>query len=184
MSDDIKVDTHGTQSRIFDSTPALVTGHVEEQLCILNETGTSNNVTKPVMESVIFKEVLPTKKNEMPVRNAMVPLKKIPVRCLKGHYCRTNAILLGTPKSTITSASAWESLLVVYEFFGAMDPDLTFKPSKKELRCQGYYTHDFDTCSFITQIHRVHPLLAATDESTEYICELRRTSINGRESFN
>lgn len=64
-----------------------------------------------------------------------------------------------------------------------MDPDLTFQPSMKELRCQGYFTNDFDTCSFIAQIHRVQPQLAATDESTEYICELRRTSVNGRDSF-
>lgn len=62
--------------------------------------------------------------------------------------------------------------------------DLNFQPSMKELRCQGYFTNDFDTCSFIAQIYRVNQSLEVGDESTEYIiCELRRTSINGRESF-
>lgn len=102
MNDDIKVNTHGPQTRIFDSNPELVTAPVEEQLCIINETDTSHNVTKPVMES---KEILPTKENERPARIEMALLNKIPVRCLKGH-CQANAILLGTPKSTITSASA------------------------------------------------------------------------------
>lgn len=98
-NDDMKVSRHVTQTRIFDLNPDRITAPVEEKVCINNPIDTSHNVTKPIME---VKEIIP-KEKESAGRNEMAILN---VRCLKGNYCQAKAILLGTPKSTVTSASA------------------------------------------------------------------------------
>jgi len=112
-----------------------------------------------------------------------IPLHKFPIRCLRGHFCEANSIILTLPKPESETESISEALRVVYRDFLSMEPDLTFRPNENELRCRGYFTHDFDTCSFIAQIWLVHSSFALDDASGMYVFELRRTSVDGRESF-
>jgi len=180
--DDIKVDTHLALPHKVTVKLELSTELKEEQFNIQRPTGSNLKITETTSEKTILNEKLTSNKSlsakiKSPLQN------KIPVRCLKGHYCRAHAILLGTVNSTVSSQSAQKALRVVYSLFQTMEPDLTFQPCTKELRCLGYFTYDFDTCSFVAQIYRVHASVALTEDSTEYIFELRRASINGRESF-
>jgi len=112
-----------------------------------------------------------------------IPLHKFPIRGLSGHFCEANSIILTPPKQESETESISEALRVVYLDFLSMEPDLTFRPNENELRCRGYFTHDFDTCSFIAQIWLVHSSFALDDASGMYVFELRRTSVDGRESF-
>jgi len=178
--DDSTVDVHGAPSHVVNFNHEEITKDKEKQFQMQNPTGTSNEVTEPTLEKTILKKI-PTRKAVSGTHKTQI-LNKFPVRCLEGYYCQANAILLGTPKSTVSLESVRGALCVVYAFFDTMEPDLTFQPCMHELRCLGYFTHDFDTCIFVLQIYRVH-LSAVGTEGIQYICELRRASNNGRESF-
>lgn len=68
MDNDMKVNRHGTKTRMLDLNHGRVTAPVAENVSIINPTDTSHNVTKPIME---FKEIIPTKENESPASNEM-----------------------------------------------------------------------------------------------------------------
>jgi len=178
--DDVKVETHGAPNRVVNSNLELITELKEEQFHMHNPTVNSRNVPESKLQKTTFNEILTT--NESGSGRNKIP-NNIPVRWLNGHYSQSDAILLGTPNLTVTSESAREALRVLYSLLRTMEPNVTFQPCMTELRCFGYFTYDFDTCSFVAQIYRVHPSVAVTEESTEYICEVRRASFNGRESF-
>lgn len=97
---------------------------------------------------------------------------------MSGPFVRARAVLL-TPSLTDVSAFLREALLVVYKKFQSMAPDLSFLPSRKELRCCGCFTLDFDSCAFEMQMWSVQ----ISSDVTQYICQLRRTSYGGREPF-
>jgi len=148
--DDMKVDTHGAPASVVNLKLELISESKEQPCHIHNPTDSSHKVAEPKFQNTTFKDILETK--ESVSGSNKFPQNKIPVRCLKGHYNQSDAILLGTPKLLISSESAREALSVLYAFFHTMEPNLSFIPCINELRCFGYFTHDFDTCSFVAQI--------------------------------
>jgi hypothetical protein len=94
-------------------------------------------------------------------------------------HCPANALRL----TGSSSESARDALRNMYTVFQAWEPNLTYQPCMNDYKCRGYYTHNFDTCSFVAQIWRLDQSLELDEESKEYLCEMRRTSSCGRQSF-
>lgn len=79
-------------------------------------------------------------------------LDDMPILVLNTPFAQGNAILLIIQNQMAAASSVREAFRIVYTMFQSMAPDLTFQPNRKDLRCRGYYTRDFDTCTFEAQI--------------------------------
>jgi len=161
-----------------NSKPNVATGPLDEEL---RHNRVDYKVGGHSFNSTLLERRLSSKEN---VRKCIdeIPFHKFPIRCLRGYFFEANSIILTLPKPKSGTETISEALRVVYLVFQSMEPDLTFRPSENELRCRGYFTYDFDTCSFLAQIWLVHSSVAL-DDASMYVFELRRTSVDGRESF-
>jgi len=106
------------------------------------------------------------------------------IRVLKTPFNKCHAVLLNISGLVDSGDSVRQAYNAVFTLFDSMAPRLTVQLNKKYFRSRGYYTRDFDTCIFEVQIWRLHRSVAVLNQpDKEYIFELRRISLDGRESF-
>jgi len=89
---------------------------------------------------------------------------------------------------TISEADAQifsrKTMMEVYQKFQKMAPQLTFKPSTKDLKCKGSYTQSYSSCTWEVAIWHVDPAVARNkSRKNEFIFECRRRSKGGQEAF-
>jgi len=129
-------------------------------------------------------EVVPKQKWQQEV---IPSTKNMPLRVLLFPYSPGTAFWLEIGETATKVQSeifTRKTMTEVYKKFQTMAPALTFKPSSRDLKCKGSYTHSYSSCTWEAQIWRVDPDVARSKSpKNEFIFECRRKSKGGQEAF-